>query len=472
MLHIRHPLIIFCCAVLLHVHSFQLRNSFPAKYKLHESKLRLPRSANKFESLKRSEREQRLIELGAITAGIATDSPREIRAHEGDTVYLPCRVPHLGTHSVTWATSGMILSVDTMLVDARPRMAVSHDGDMWRLVIKNAQESDAGEYTCSVTSIPPQHRNITLYVLPASSSITHDPHDTTLSGIRANLSLVWTELRDIREQITSIQRSLSGRPGTHPASEHHQSSSPDTPDERLLPFPHRESFHPYNEQQAFAHSQREAAVVFDEYRNTIEIASDDTENPEAAVDNDGTEHDASQQPPYDDSPLALSRLRPVGHRHRNSRRGGPRRRHQRPRPQFVTATCHLKPDDTSSAESRVTGTISLSQPADLSEGVTIDVRISGLDDSAADVLQLSLHRYAAPEGSCSRVGPTFSPSQLSRGTVELRNMEVVSGESTTRKLFQHVVLYGYNGIVGRSFVLSTAAEDVTEEGDGAGKRHA
>ena len=138
---------------------------------------RVKRVPNKFESLKRREREQRLIKLGALVTEIATDTPSEIRSHAGDTVFLPCRITHLGTQSVNWEHKGIVLSIDTFVTAPRPRFSVSHDSDTWRLTITSAQESDAGVYTCSVRTTPPLHREVTLHVLPKGASIMEDtPH--------------------------------------------------------------------------------------------------------------------------------------------------------------------------------------------------------------------------------------------------------------------------------------------------------
>lgn len=148
---------------------------------------RVRRAPNKFESLKRREREQRLIEIGALATAIATDTPNEVRAHVGDTVYLPCRVNHLGTQSINWERDGMVLSIDTFLTTPRPRLSVSHDEDTWtwRLILKGAQESDAGVYSCSVRTAPPIKRDVILHVLPQGVSILQDtPYQT--SGIKTS----------------------------------------------------------------------------------------------------------------------------------------------------------------------------------------------------------------------------------------------------------------------------------------------
>ena len=130
------------------------------------------RSPNKFESLKRREREQKLIEIGALETDIATDTPGEIRVHTEDTAYLPCRVIHLGTHSVNWEHDGNILSIDSFVITQIPRISIQHDDDTWRLVIRSAQESDSGEYKCLVRSTPPKERTVTLHVLPRGVSLS------------------------------------------------------------------------------------------------------------------------------------------------------------------------------------------------------------------------------------------------------------------------------------------------------------
>lgn len=167
--------LIVCLTIGLYLSSFIQVQSLET-----DNQSRVRRTPNKFESLRRREREQRLIELGALITEISKDTPSEIRVYAGDTVFLPCRVIHVGTQSVNWEHRGMVLSIDTFLATSLPRISVSQDSDTWRLAISSAQESDAGVYKCSVRTTPPLTREVTLHILQNGASIMLDtPYQQT-----------------------------------------------------------------------------------------------------------------------------------------------------------------------------------------------------------------------------------------------------------------------------------------------------
>ena len=84
---------------------------------------RFKRSDSKFETLKRREREQRLIESGVYTTQIASDTPDEIRVHSGERAVLPCRVVYLGTQSVIWSKGSTVISIDHIMMNGQPRLS-------------------------------------------------------------------------------------------------------------------------------------------------------------------------------------------------------------------------------------------------------------------------------------------------------------------------------------------------------------
>ncbi|KAF2363678.1 Immunoglobulin I-set [Trinorchestia longiramus] len=458
MSHLQLLALLLSIAQVLQVETFQLHHDLG----MQESAIRIPRSPNKFESLKRREREQRLIELGAITPDIASDTPREIRAHEGDTVYLPCRVPHLGTHSVTWETKGTILSVDTMLVDQNPRLAVSNDEDMWRLVLKRVQDSDAGVYTCTITTEPRQQRDVTLFVMPRSASLMYDSYGIVLGDIRANLSAVWAELRSMRNEIAQLS-------GSRQNTEQDEEDWSQPPVEQLDLHHHHRTVqrHPVH-QFSLAHRQREEAVVYEPAHPSLVDNEDEDVNVSEEIQSTpvlGRQIFTSGedvQEPFNPSPVhGSSRLR---HPHRSSRRGSRRRQH-RPRRVEATAECVLHPDETKAPESRITGTITLSQPGDLRGPVSLDVQITGFQDSKLDVVGLSLRRYAVEDGRCHRAGDILTSSSRRHDlyTLEdLRGLMVGLDDTLSRhlQLPEDFTLFGLGGIVGKSIVVSSEEEDM------------
>ena len=84
---------------------------------------RVKRSDSKFESLKKREREQRLIESGVYNTHIGTDTPDEVRVHVGDWAFLPCRVNYLGTQSVIWMKGNTVISIDQLMMNGQPRIS-------------------------------------------------------------------------------------------------------------------------------------------------------------------------------------------------------------------------------------------------------------------------------------------------------------------------------------------------------------
>ena len=53
-------------------------------------------------------------------------------------------------------------------------ISVTQQEDTWRLTLNNAHESDAGDYSCSVTSNPGVERTVRLHVLPKGTSLVQD----------------------------------------------------------------------------------------------------------------------------------------------------------------------------------------------------------------------------------------------------------------------------------------------------------
>jgi len=103
---------------------------------------------------------------------------RNVTVSVGETAFLPCRVKHLSSHTVSWvrASDVSVLSVGHLAFSSdarigvvqvsRPRLSASD----WNLSIKNASTSDDGLYECQVNTEPKINYKVFLKVKDPSKS--------------------------------------------------------------------------------------------------------------------------------------------------------------------------------------------------------------------------------------------------------------------------------------------------------------
>jgi len=103
---------------------------------------------------------------------------RNVTVSVGETAFLPCRVKHLTSHTVSWvrASDVSVLSVGHLAFSSdsrigvvqvpRPRLSASD----WNLSIKNASTFDDGLYECQVNTEPKINYKVFLKVKDPSKS--------------------------------------------------------------------------------------------------------------------------------------------------------------------------------------------------------------------------------------------------------------------------------------------------------------
>nr|XP_053646970.1 LOW QUALITY PROTEIN: zwei Ig domain protein zig-8-like [Cherax quadricarinatus] len=119
--------------------------------------------------------------LGGVGVGVGVADGRRGKApefgraeetvtvEEGDTATLPCLVYHLNDRAVTWLRRRdlhiLTAGHHTYSADDRFQMVHTEGSNEWTLVVRYAQERDAGVYECQVNTDPKLSRPVTLNVL-------------------------------------------------------------------------------------------------------------------------------------------------------------------------------------------------------------------------------------------------------------------------------------------------------------------
>ncbi|XP_068212786.1 protein amalgam-like isoform X2 [Palaemon carinicauda] len=110
----------------------------------------------------------------------------------GRTVFLHCRVKHLGDRAVTWIRKQdvhvLTVGLFTYTTDDRFTALHSEGSDDWTLRISSAQVSDSGTYECQVSTEPKISRSFKLQVVEAAAHISDPREIHMVSGSNINLT--------------------------------------------------------------------------------------------------------------------------------------------------------------------------------------------------------------------------------------------------------------------------------------------
>lgn len=96
------------------------------------------------------------------------DTPTEITALVGQTVFLPCNVAHLGDKVVSWIRTRdlhiLTSHLHTFTSDSRFSVLHKADSSAWNLRILGAKPTDEGRYECQVNTDPKMMLAVFLHI--------------------------------------------------------------------------------------------------------------------------------------------------------------------------------------------------------------------------------------------------------------------------------------------------------------------
>jgi len=123
-------------------------------------------------------------------------TPRNVTTAAGKTVFLPCRVRHLGDRTISWLRKSdlHVLTVGKFTYTSDERFKAVHldNTDDWALQIRFSTQRDANEYICQVSGPGRQKQNlvVTLNVVLSSARILEGPVVYLTSGSPLQLTCV------------------------------------------------------------------------------------------------------------------------------------------------------------------------------------------------------------------------------------------------------------------------------------------
>uniref|UniRef100_T1KAN8 Ig-like domain-containing protein n=1 Tax=Tetranychus urticae TaxID=32264 RepID=T1KAN8_TETUR len=104
---------------------------------------------------------------------------KNITTSAGKSVFLPCRVHHIGDRTVSWIRRRdlNVLTVGkyTYTPDQRFQAVHMENSDDWSLQIGYTSKSDAGIYECQVSTSPPKSLFVSLNVVVSQAKIIGSP---------------------------------------------------------------------------------------------------------------------------------------------------------------------------------------------------------------------------------------------------------------------------------------------------------
>eukprot|EP00092_Neocalanus_flemingeri_P017182 GFUD01018583.1.p1 GENE.GFUD01018583.1~~GFUD01018583.1.p1 ORF type:complete len:378 (+),score=82.05 GFUD01018583.1:64-1197(+) len=114
--------------------------------------------------------------------------PRKFVVNEGNNITLPCNVDDLGSLQIKWERANTTLAhSDTVYEDDENRVHVENTENGSTIVIREAEEKDAGEYVCKVSAAELKH-TVQIIVRPEVEPVPKSGLVTVKEGEAATLA--------------------------------------------------------------------------------------------------------------------------------------------------------------------------------------------------------------------------------------------------------------------------------------------